>query len=356
MALTEIYVDPSIGTATGAGTIGDPYGDLQYAFNTATRDATNGNRMNVKAGSEELLTATLSLATFGAPTNTAPCVIQGFTATAGDGGKAVINANGAAAMNEASSVLYLMDLEIYNGGAADLVTLADDSRVFDCEVHGTTGSGIAFGLTGLAFGCHVHDCGDRGISLSAGGRAMYCYLANGANDFVYAIECKDKGAALRNIISLDGASTGVYLSNNRNQWVMQNSILCAGGSGNGVFRDTGSTPVPLVSQNLIEGFSSGVGLNLANASLAILLENNGVYNCATPFSYPGQTLRATNNATLAASPFAKRGSNTFANRLSYFEPTGTVRKKLYNVDMGAAQSPFAGAVVMGGLQSIEAGI
>ena len=55
MALTEIYVDPSIAADSGTGTIGDPFGDLEYAIEQTTFDTTNGTRLNVKAGTDDFL-------------------------------------------------------------------------------------------------------------------------------------------------------------------------------------------------------------------------------------------------------------------------------------------------------------
>ena len=43
---TELYVDPSIAADSGAGTIGDPYGDLEYCIEQETFDLTNGTRIN----------------------------------------------------------------------------------------------------------------------------------------------------------------------------------------------------------------------------------------------------------------------------------------------------------------------
>ena len=50
MAITEVYVDPSIAADSGAGTVGDPYGDLEYAIEQTTFDTTNGTRVNIKIG------------------------------------------------------------------------------------------------------------------------------------------------------------------------------------------------------------------------------------------------------------------------------------------------------------------
>ena len=63
MAITNYYVDPSINANSGTGTIGDPFGDLQYALDTVTRDSTNGDQFNIKAGTAEVLTGTLDFST-----------------------------------------------------------------------------------------------------------------------------------------------------------------------------------------------------------------------------------------------------------------------------------------------------
>lgn len=73
MALTEVYVDPSIAGDSGAGTVGDPYGDLEYALEQVTRDATNGDRFNIKAGTDEILEFALDvIVDYGTPTRIAP--------------------------------------------------------------------------------------------------------------------------------------------------------------------------------------------------------------------------------------------------------------------------------------------
>ena len=46
MAFSEVYVDPSIAADSGTGTIGDPFGDLEYAIEQSTFDTTNGTRVN----------------------------------------------------------------------------------------------------------------------------------------------------------------------------------------------------------------------------------------------------------------------------------------------------------------------
>ena len=99
---SETYVDPSIAGASGAGTVGDPYGDLQHALDTMTRDATNGDRINIKAGTDEILAGVIDLTTYGTPSSAAHLVFQGYTSAAGDGGIGGIDANAGAAVYSAA--------------------------------------------------------------------------------------------------------------------------------------------------------------------------------------------------------------------------------------------------------------
>ena len=50
----------------GSGSSGDPWADLQYALDNDPRDSTNGDRFNIKAGTDETLAEKISLSTYGA--------------------------------------------------------------------------------------------------------------------------------------------------------------------------------------------------------------------------------------------------------------------------------------------------
>jgi len=95
MATTQTYVDYGSGSdATGDGSIGTPWKTLQYAFDHLTRDTTDGNQVNLKAGTAHVNSAALDLATLiagGALSTTAPLIIRGYTSAANDGGMAEID-------------------------------------------------------------------------------------------------------------------------------------------------------------------------------------------------------------------------------------------------------------------------
>ena len=83
---TMIYVDPSIGTNSGTGTTGDPYGNLNYAFQQTTPDTTNGTQFNVKSTGTDIVPSGGYLCGSHSG-NTSGTFIVGYTSTANDGGK-----------------------------------------------------------------------------------------------------------------------------------------------------------------------------------------------------------------------------------------------------------------------------
>jgi len=140
MAITQNYVDYGGGSdATGDGTIGTPWKTLQKAFDTLTRNATDGNQVNLKAGTPHVNAAALDLATFisgGALAEAAPLIVRGYTAAANDGGVGEIDCGGATMWAAATyDYVILADLEIHSGGDNNLVVLDTYCALFRCEVH-----------------------------------------------------------------------------------------------------------------------------------------------------------------------------------------------------------------------------
>ena len=132
MARTEYWCDPSIAADSGTGTVGDPFGDLQYALDNITADTTNGDTINLKAGTAEVLSAKLDLSTYGEPIDrNSGLAIRGYATTAGDGdleagtGIAEIDCNGFAGIGSSTSTgLHLIHLKIHNCGSNTAVTVS----------------------------------------------------------------------------------------------------------------------------------------------------------------------------------------------------------------------------------------
>lgn len=326
-APSESYVDPSIAGNSGSGTIGDPWGDLQYALDQVTRDSTNGDRFNIKAGTDEALTAGLDVSTYGTPAINAPLILQGYTSAAGDGGQGGVDCGGSNGLFASTTLdgVRLIDLHVHNGGSTALVRGDDWWLVYRCEIDDTTSHGILIDDFGFVGKCNIHNVGTNGVSLDSG-YVVDNYFANGTNDMTNCIDIFSASnvIAIRNIMSIDGSTNGIGGGNNANTIISHNSILSAGGTGTGI---SGSdVRHGELSNNLVEGFSGtgGQGIDTTSSGEYTIVEGNAVYNNATNYALDGSVLiTASDNETLSESPFAKSGSDTFANRFTYFAPVDT---------------------------------
>jgi hypothetical protein len=348
-APTDYFVDPSLSSDTGDGTVGTPWGRasagtvIQYALDTGiTRDATNGDRINIKSGTDEVLAATVSLATYGTPSVGAPLVFQGYTSAQGDLGVGGIDCNSSTMFaSTAIDNIYLKDLHIHNSGSATLVAIDTGCSAINCEFNNTSGRGLDIDEGLVVENCYLHDIGEWGIFTNGDAMIRNNYFKNdGTNDFVRAIMLGSPGSiAIHNIISIDGGSIGIYASSGQCS-ILFNSVLSSSGTGEGIRANTHSDSV---QGNLVEGFSGagGDGISFGSSTHCRGFDWNAVYNNTTAYGTPEWIHSGgTDNETLGASPFAKSGSDTFANRFVYFAPvdTGNVIGGLPNgQDKGAVQ-------------------
>ena len=128
-----------------------------------------------------------------------------------------------------------------------------------------------------------------------------------------------------NIISIDGASKGIYSSGNANPNIHGNTIFSGGGTGKGIELISGALSGTNVFNNYVEGFSGtgGVGYSYNTASIGMGVRGfNAAYNNTTNLTDTNETISVlgTDPEVLSASGIAKSGSDTFANRLTYFAP------------------------------------
>jgi len=336
-APNNIYVDPAIAANSGTGSLADPYGDLQYALDQTTHDATNGDQFNVKAGTSELIAVSLSLTTYGTPSWDHPLIFRGYTAAAGDGGIGVIDmqANNNTILTYAGDSIHFIDMHLTNTGTASVLLIpfgVKYCRVVNCEIDNSTGNGINSQANHTRIiNCNVHNIAGIGAYLSAAGNcAKNSYFSNGTNSFTSAIkiDANDCIAEL-NIISIGGASNGIEaVSGGFSSSVCHNSVLSSSGTGTGIKQATNTTILnALILDNVVEGFSGigGVGYNIAASNRIVTAASNAAYNNTT--NYTGSTDYLLDlgdyNETLLSSGFDKSGADTFANRFTYFAPANT---------------------------------
>ena len=325
---TEIYVDPSIAGDSGAGTSADPYGDLEWAIEQTTFDTANGTRVNIKAGTDEALAVEISAAMADTvttvawlPSEAGPCVFQGYTAVAGDGGIGGISGGGSVSVysDTAFDHVSFIDLHCHNTGSATVIEMDKDCNVIRCEVDNTTGAGIHADLRSSVMSNHVHNCGAIGISLDQG-MIAFNYLENGANDFTTAIKAGAVGTLLiyRNIVSVDGTSDGIAVA--ERNFVMNNSVWSNGGTGQGILAATTGQNIRAVMNNLVEGFSGvgGVGFDFsAGNTRVVIYGGNAAYNNTTDYNSPSDYFidrlgTSDTNEVLGASPFTAASTGDFS--------------------------------------------
>jgi len=306
MAMVETYVDPSIAANSGSGTAGDPYGDLQYAL-----DQTSGShRFNVIAGTDEIMAGSLDFSTRGTPGKSGQVIIQGCTATAGDGGVGGIDMNGLGVpFLNATQYVHLADLEIHNGTGAELCKLsAIGMSIRRCEIHDCTQRGIT--LTGSAarvIGSRLYDC-DVGVY---GGYVMGCRFENGAErDFsTAALSCTLVNFST---FKLSGSSIGIWAYYYRN--VLHNSFYGGGGTGTGIKLDAYDHS-QVIANNVVSAFSGigGRGIYCVSPENDSQIFGNSLYNNTTDENW-GDLLPPGNdgqNEILGSDPFANASGGDF---------------------------------------------
>jgi hypothetical protein len=363
MALTETYVDPSIAGNSGTGTVGDPYGDLQYALNTMTRDGTNGDRINIKAGTDEILTAALSLATYGTPTEAAQLLFQGYTSAADDGGIGGISGAASYTIISPSTLDFIgfVDLHLHNCGLGnDIIFLDNNITIINCELD-LGNYAIDVDNSCVIIGNHIHNCDNIGIDVAGGSLVAFNYLENATNDFTTAINCQFQSFICFNILDIDGSTDGIAAGDGSH--IMNNSVYSSSGTGSGIYI-SGTKQNVSVLNNIIEGFSGvgGQGVEALSGSIISTIGYNAFYNNTTNKTLSGIILSdlTAQDQALGSSPFTDAANDDFTvdtsvKALAYLTanfPNLSVRSYL---DIGALQRPEAGLVVhpslTGGMRS-----
>lgn len=346
MAITEIYVDPSLAADTGAGTVGDPYGDLEYAIVQTTFDTTNGTRVNVQAGTAEIMVSTMtaamadtSVSAAWLQTATAPCVLQGYTTAAGDGGKCEINLNDNTMTTGADAYMIFIDMHIHNSStSADVFSLGSNCVFIGCELNNMVGIGIDVTSYATIMNCYFHDIG-AGRMARGGMNISNCVFDSTTTAKVPAC-CITQGSSsaahtYRNLIICNSTTDGIVMANRGS--VSHNAIWSDGGSGVGIQLVGSNIQISGVTNNLVEGFSAsgGIAVDLtgtSNLSLAAY-GGNSVYDCETAFNDPEYIWKNLGgNETLSASPFTDAANGDFSP-----VDTGSVKEGALPQDFGNSQ-------------------
>lgn len=339
-----------VGCTQHDGSSSLPFASLQGALDLCGRDTTNGDRINVKAGTATTLTKTLDLAVYGATAEATPLIIQGYTATAGDGGYGEVD--GAATYGCFAGTednIHIKHMTMHNTGTANAVYLDDRCSVSYCEFYDCGAAPIRLGDYCFAEMNNIHDCSASGISYGAWNFVRYNYLKNGeTSKFTSAIASTASSFGAKvygNIISIDSSSKGIVDVRDGTH-VANNTIFSAAGTGVGIDFTTAAQFNRTIENNYIEGFSGvgGIGIDFDTfKEWATIYRNNAIYNCTTAEANKpaGMFFVDADNQSLEATALAKSGADTFANRFTYFAPLAVIHGDAFPTgsrsDIGAVQ-------------------
>jgi len=327
------FVDPASGSdSTGNGTLANPWASVQHAADNITKDTTNSDQINVKAGSADVLSATLNVTSY-SPTDQNPLIIRGYTSSANDGGQGEIDGNGSQ-INSNGFVAWI-DMKLGNQGSGNLSGLSAQN----CEISGSTST--SFGQSVINwYNCYLHDI----AAITVGGINFHgCYIeegdtipfssSNGALMFG-----NSNSRVINNILILKSTNINGFATNRERNFFLNNTVFSVNAStaSGFFFQDTQYCRYSTVANNIVEGFSGtgGKGIYFDNNSYKYwpFIAANSVFDCDTAFYRQGSTLQVATETgerwfglsdageeELTETPFEKSGSMTFANRANYFK-------------------------------------
>lgn len=316
---TEYYCDPSIAGDSGAGTVGDPWGDLEYSIAQIAagpgRDTSNGDRINVKTGTDEVLVAALDITgAYGTPTRSAPLVIQGYTTAADDRGVGGISGGSAVSICTQDVILHFIDMHLHTVGARPIITEGNSNwprHYIRCEINGNSGSnndGIGNGAHyGRYIDCYFHDIGGSAIdNPNTAPLVRDCVFETCAVDTTSGgvIKTSGNGPTIEfNCILVDDLSPHGLLIQSPGAHILHNSIHSSVASTHRGMHLDGEPNI--VENNIVEGFSGagGVGFYQGSDNYSVF-EGNAVYNCTSAYNQTRYAfLDGSDNETLGSAPF-----------------------------------------------------
>lgn len=365
-----------------------PNGSESFPFNFADNALRNSSddlvRVNLKNDAQYDITAQI--------THSLPAVMfQGYSTTAGDGGRAVIDGGTTGAsyvllVISSATQVYIVDFEFQNNGstgAADGVTGFSESLFRRCVVHDVRGDGFsgtnANFLNCEAYACNQSNTNDGGGFKLSGGNTEFCIshhntgsnssgftdtatnatrfdncIAHANGEYGFHIPFSRSESRFYQCDAYDNAGSGFYVNDNSNGSTIFFRNCNSIGNGGWGIELNGFTIGEMLLVVLHCGFGQGTQ---ANASGTISgdhgqdAEGTVLYTAnTTPWADPDD-----GDFTLTGSEAKGAGYGTFLQTQSgYGDPSATES----TVDIGATQAAAdsGGVAVPRGLHGIEHGI
>ena len=306
---SNYYVDPGGGNdTTGDGSSGTPWATVQKALDTITRNTTNGDQINIKAGTDLVLTQTWDPTTYGNANFNAPCIFRGYTSASEDGGVATIDMDATYKVFDRTSDdgFTFIDLKFTNPPTDNnefVIHTDNDCAYINLEFQLDSKIGaISCGGTCAVVNCKFINYENRCIDTDSANLFAYGnWMKEGSTGSGRAISMGAQGSQYpkiaHNVISLaHTGSQGILYGGNSDGVIIHNTVYnSTAGVEYGINLSRDTKELNGCTGNYIEGFSGvgGVGLriNAATDYAALFIGGNRFYNNTTNFDTGAGTFR-----------------------------------------------------------------
>jgi hypothetical protein len=316
--MADKYVDPSLGTDTGAGTSGDPWGaignEIQRMMNLTTQGAA-GDTCHVKStGTVDFSGTDLSFATYGATSNEIVLSISGYTSSAWDSGRGSVNLNGGSTFVAAGvNGIHLQDLDISGGtsGVSFGGSGTDYCMIFNCEFDGgDTVGGVSGSNYMHIVGCYFTAMGGTAIVTGAvGGEVLYNYCVH--NDNTRAISAYN---IKHNIVKITHTGSVEAISPGGDGAIIQHNTIYSSVAATAQAIEVGATSEgSSIIGNYIEGYSGAGGdaIEIVAGSVVPVIRNNRWFNCTNGLTTGGEIRVNTDNSAATVSGLIDAANDDF---------------------------------------------
>jgi len=315
-----LATDPSVGHVDATdvkciqadGTTSKPWRSIQGALDLLTKDATNGDQVNIKAGAIQVLQAAIVLTRYGGTYyDGAWLTFSGYTTASNDGGVAEVDGGGFTFIAGDPANVVVKYVKLHSFGNANFgIKLGSNGYIWRCEIHkgvSSPASKWAFTMdSGLISECVIHDIGNSTMYGILGGMNVEnCYFYN-----INGIGCAPTGR-LWNCVFYN-CNVGIQAGFPSMVW---NNSIHAGTFTTGTGINVSGGPPIMIYNNIIEGYSGVGGKGIYSASKDIFgIGYNTFFNNATPVSFLGDIYNdwRSNDVTASASPFVNPAGGDFA--------------------------------------------
>jgi hypothetical protein len=218
--MADYYVDGLVGNDANDGLSEGAAGAWATIGQAISNPIAAGDRLYVKASASYAESPDFNSTINGVIAN--PIVLEGYTTTPGDGGRASITGDGSAITLFTGSFYSTRNFTI-TGGADRGVKTGNFCVVENCEVDGSAGTDRGFETFTDCYtvGCYAHDCTTTGFRLFGVGGAFACI----ADTCVKGIQSVARTFGYFYCIARGNTSGGLEMGSNGNSELMVNCTV-----------------------------------------------------------------------------------------------------------------------------------